>query len=204
MIPRCLIHLPLGLLLALAACGTTPDQPPPQTVAALDLQRYLGTWFEVARLPNSFQDSRGRRCVATTATYALEQEGRIGITNRCLDAADGNREVVATGRAEVVEGSNNAKLSVTFFWPFRGDYWVIGLDPRYRWAVVGSPDRQSLWILSRTPFLSAGDYAEAVGIAAMQGYEVSRLQPTPQPAHQLVSPQEPWGRRQGMGQPDQG
>ncbi|PWS37553.1 hypothetical protein DFH01_12055 [Falsiroseomonas bella] len=175
-------RLLLLAVLALGACATRPEGPPVRTVAAVDLQRYLGTWYEIARFPNSFQDGRGRRCVATTATYALRLDGQVAVTNRCLDAANGNREQVATGTAYAVEGSDNAKLRVTFFWPFYGDYWVIGLDTAYRWAVVGAPGRDYLWILSRTPAMSAGDYAQAVGIAAAEGFEVSRLQPTPQPS----------------------
>jgi apolipoprotein D and lipocalin family protein len=173
-------RLLLLAVLALGACATAPARPPVQTVEAVDLQRYAGTWHEIARFPNSFQDGRGRRCVATTAEYALRPDGQVAVTNRCLDAADGNRETVARGTAYAVAGGNNAKLRVSFFWPFYGDYWVIGLDPAYRWAVVGSPDRQFLWILSREPAMAAGDYAQAVGIAAAQGFDVARLQPTPQ------------------------
>jgi apolipoprotein D and lipocalin family protein len=171
----------LSLLLLLGACATEQaTRPPVQTVAAVDLQRYLGTWYEIARFPNSFQDGRGRRCVETTATYGLRPDGQVSVTNRCLDAGDGGRETVATATAYAVEGSGNARLRVTFFWPFYGDYWVIGLDPDYRWAVVGSPGRDYLWVLSRTPEMSSGDYAAAVGAAAAQGFDVARLQPTPQ------------------------
>jgi apolipoprotein D and lipocalin family protein len=172
-----------ALLLAamlLAGCATTPPPPAVRTVASVDVQRYLGTWYEVARLPNSFQDERGRRCVGVTAHYAAREDGQIGVTNRCLDAADGNREVIARARAYAVDGSGNARLRVTFFWPFYGDYWIIGLDPGYRWAVVGTPSRDYLWILSRAPELRAGDYAQAVAIAREQGFDVTRLQPTPQ------------------------
>jgi apolipoprotein D and lipocalin family protein len=170
----------LALLLLLGACATAPDGPPVRTVEQVDLTRYLGTWFEIARFANSFQDGRGRRCVATTATYTARPDGQIGVTNRCLDANDAGRETVATATAYAVEGSGNAKLRVTFFWPFYGDYWIIGLDPQYRWAVVGAPRRDFLWILSRTPEMSPGDYAQAVAIAAEQGFRVGRLQPTPQ------------------------
>ena len=170
----------LLLLLLLGACATEPPRTPVRTVEAVDLQRYAGTWYEIARFPNSFQDGRGRRCEETTATYALRPDGQVAVTNRCLDAADGGREIVATATAYAVEGSNNARLRVTFFWPFYGDYWVIGLDRDYRWAVVGAPGRDYLWVLARTPALSAGDYAAAVGAAAEQGFDIERLQPTPQ------------------------
>jgi apolipoprotein D and lipocalin family protein len=167
--------------LLLGACASAPAQPPVQTVPAVDLGRYVGTWYEIARFPNRFQDGRGRRCVATTATYALRPDGKVSVTNRCLDAGRENRETVATGTAYAVKDSGNAKLRVTFFWPFYGDYWVIGLDPDYEWAVVGAPGRDYLWILSRKPRIAAADYAAALAIAASQGFDTGRLQTTPQP-----------------------
>jgi apolipoprotein D and lipocalin family protein len=144
----------------------------PETVPRVDLARYAGTWFEIARFPN-------RRCVATTSTYVLQQDGEFSVTNRCL--GPDNRPVVAEGTARPVEGSNNAKLRVSFYWPNRADYWVLGLDPQYRWAVVGTPDRSELWILSRQPDMSYGDYSEALAIARDQGFSTARLEPTPQP-----------------------
>lgn len=169
MIRRLLLALPL----LLAACATPPAEPPPATVASVDLARYAGTWHEIARFPNSFQDGRGRACTDTTATYTARPDGTVGVVNRCRDAR--GEEVVATASAYAVEGSGNAKLRVTFFWPFYGDYWVIGLDPDYRWAVVGAPGRNYLWVLSRTPTMSEADYAAAVAIARGQGFAVERL-----------------------------
>ena len=107
-------------------------------------------------------------------------DGRIGVRNRCRNAAAGGAEREAEATAYAVEGSDGARLRVSFFWPFHGDYWVIGLDPGYRWAVVGDPERKYLWILSRTPAMRAADHAEAVAIARAQGFPVERLQPTPQ------------------------
>ena len=168
----------LAALLLLGACATRPEGPPPATVAAVDLARYAGTWFEIARFPNSFQDGGGRACTHTTAQYTPRPDGTVGVINRCRDAQ--GAAVEATASAYAVEGTGNSKLRVTFFWPFYGDYWVIGLDPAYRWAVVGAPGRNYLWVLSRTPSMAPADYAEAVGIAAAQGFTVSRLRPTPQ------------------------
>jgi apolipoprotein D and lipocalin family protein len=166
-------RLLLALPLLLAACAKPPASPPPATVASVDLARYAGTWHEVARFPNSFQDRPGRECRATTATYTARPDGTIGVVNRCQDLR--GEEQVATGSAYAVDGSGNAKLRVTFFWPFYGDYWVIGLDPDYRWAVVGAPGRNFLWVLSRTAAMSEADYAVAVAIARAQGFEVARL-----------------------------
>jgi apolipoprotein D and lipocalin family protein len=161
----------LTLLTLLAGCAA-PTAEAPRTVAAVDLPRYLGTWHEVARFPNRFQDGGGRRCTGVTATYTAREDGRIGVENRCMDGA---KERVARGRAYVVEGSNNARLRVTFFWPFYGDYWVIGLDPDYRWAVVGAPGRDYLWVLSRTPEMAPEAYAQAVEVARAQGFDVGML-----------------------------
>ncbi len=117
-----------------------------------------------------------------TATYRPEGDGSIAVVNRCRDMAAGGREAVAEGTARPVPGSGNARLRVTFFWPFFGDYWVIGLEPAYRWAVVGTPDRENLWVLSRTPAMRAGDYSAALAIARREGFDTARLVPTPQPA----------------------
>jgi apolipoprotein D and lipocalin family protein len=120
------------------------------TVPHVDLNRYLGTWYEIASFPAWFQ----RGCTGSTAEYALLPDGRIRVINRCFkNSLDGPLKE-STGKAEVVDAANNAKLKVWFFWPFKGDYWIIDLDSDYRWAVVGVPSRKYLWILSRTPTLA--------------------------------------------------
>jgi apolipoprotein D and lipocalin family protein len=178
--------LALALLLLASACGTAPTAPPPATVARVDLARYAGTWFEIARFPNSFQDAPGQVCIATTATYTPRPDGQVGVVNRCEDAA--GKPNVATGSAYAVEGTGDAKLRVSFFWPFYGDYWVIGLDPEYRWAVVGAPSRDYLWILSRSRAMTDADYAAATSIATREGFDTSRLRRTPQPSSNVATP----------------
>jgi apolipoprotein D and lipocalin family protein len=165
-------------LLLLGACATQPGPGTPATVPAVDLARYAGAWYEIARLPNSFQDGGGRTCEGTIATYEARADGTIGVTNRCLDRGE---ERIARASAYAVPGSGNGRLRVSFFWPFYGDYWVIGLDPEYRWAVVGSPGRKLLWLLSRTPAMAPADRAAAEAIARAQGFDVARLRPTLQP-----------------------
>lgn len=164
-------------LATLLAClpGLAPAEPAPvRTVAAVDLARYAGKWYEVAAFPMYFQ----RQCLGdTTAEYARRDDGDLSVVNRCR-TEDGFAE--ATARAWAVEGSGNAKLKVSFFWPFRADYWVIGLDPGYRWAVVGNPERRYLWILSRTPRLPGPLLEEALAAARAQGYDLSQLRYTPQ------------------------
>jgi apolipoprotein D and lipocalin family protein len=174
----------LFLALLLSGCAAfTPTQPAPgmpATVAAVDVPRYLGTWYEMARLPVFFQDGQGVRCVDVTAVYSPRPDGRIDVVNTCRNALAGGAIRSATAVATAMEGSGNARLRVAFFWPFHGDYWVIGLDPEYRWAVVGAPSRNVLWVLSRTTVMADADYAAAVEIARGQGFDVGRLVRTEQ------------------------
>jgi len=170
----------LALPLILLGCAGTPPAGAPRPVAAVDPDRYHGTWYEIARLPMFAQDGPGIACEEVTATYTARPDGRIGVLNRCVNALDGDAPRGVPGRAYAVEGSNDARLRVSFLWPFHADYWVIGLDPDYRWAVVGEPRRRYLWILSRTPAMAPEDYAQAVAIARTQGYDLTGLRTTRQ------------------------
>jgi apolipoprotein D and lipocalin family protein len=153
------------------------EPPPLRTVAQVDLARYVGTWYEIASYPQRFQ----KGCTATTAVYSLRPDGKIEVVNRChRDSLDG-RETTARGRARVIDRATNAKLKVSFFWPFWGDYWIIDLDPEYRYAVVGHPSRKYLWILSRTRAMEPAVYAGILGRLTEQGYDVGRLEVTLQP-----------------------
>ena len=181
----------LGAMIALVSstgCGTTTTErlklPPLETVAHVDLQRYLGTWYEIAAFPQSFQ----RDCTASTATYALREDGDIDVLNRCRKFTVDGVEKAAHGRARVSDTATNAKLEVSFFRPFWGDYWVIQLDENYAFAVVGHPGRDYLWVLSRTPTLPPETYAGILRRLQAQGYETSRLVQTPQPPVQAAVP----------------
>ncbi len=150
------------------------------TVNHVDLKRYIGTWYEIARLPNSFQKQCARN---TTATYTLRDDGRIDVLNKCTKS-DGDVSQ-ANGVARIVDTTTNAKLEVSFvrflgiqfFW---GDYWIIGLDSEYRYAIVGTPSRKYGWILSRTPALSDEDQRTAFEILRSQGYNPSEFIKTEQ------------------------
>lgn len=148
----------------------------PTTVPNVDLQRYLGTWYDVASFPQRFQ----KGCTGTTANYSLREDGQLEVVNRCFKESLDGPEKVAKGRARVVDRATNSKLEVTFFWPFWGDYWILELDPEYRWAIVGSPDREYLWILSRTPQIPDALMADLKQRITAQGFDVARLQLTPQ------------------------
>ena len=146
------------------------DLPPVQSVPQVDLARYVGTWHEVARFPMYFQN----QCVGdVTANYSQMDNGKIKVLNRCR-TQDGDF-TEAEGSAGVVDNTNNSQLKVSFFWPFRSDYWIIGLDPEYRWAVVGNPDRKYLWILSRSKTMTPSDLAAAKASAIAQGFDLTKL-----------------------------
>lgn len=155
-----------------SASGTdTPHDSPVTTVQEVILERYVGVWYEIARMPNRFQ----KQCVrGTTAEYTLREDGRITVVNQCFKK-DGSLDD-AEGVAEVVDTTSNAKLKVSFVsflgWrPFWGDYWVIGLDEGYQWAVIGTPDRKYGWILARTPALDESTLEHIFRILEQNGYD---------------------------------
>ncbi len=141
---------------------------PLEVVAQVDLQRYLGKWFEIAHLPFRFEND----CTDITATYSLSKDGNISVLNECLK--DGKLKQ-AKGKAKVVDKSTGAKLKVTFFWPFSADYWIIDLGKTYDYAVVGTPNRKYLWILNRTPQMDDALFAQLVESAKSKGFDVNKL-----------------------------
>ena len=144
---------------------------PLRVVPSVDFARYEGKWYEIAHLPAWFQ----KDCASdTTATYSRRPDGKITVLNQCRKP-DGKMKT-ATGTAKVAsEKEPNTKLKVTFFWPFYGDYWIIDLDPEYRWAVIGEPKRQYFWILSRSPQITPALYNRLLEHARAQGYDLSKL-----------------------------
>ncbi|EKD37948.1 MAG: hypothetical protein ACD_75C00929G0004 [uncultured bacterium] len=148
-----------------------PSTPPLTTVAHVDLNRYLGLWYEIGRYPNAFQ----KGCLNSTAMYTSRPDGEIDILNSCRDGQDGSlRET--RGRAWVVANDgSNARLKVSFFWPFRGDYWIIDLGQGYEYAVVGTPDRKYLWILSRTSSMNTDVLAKILQNVEKQGFVRANL-----------------------------
>lgn len=137
---------PVLIALLLAGCSGKAAAPL-ATASQVDLQRYLGNWYEIAMIPNRFQSM----CVSDTRAHYELRDGMIRVHNRCR-TRDGKFED-ARGVAKIVAGSGNAKLRVSFFRPFYGDYWILALDPDYQWVLVGEPTRTYSWILSRQPDL---------------------------------------------------
>ncbi len=163
-----------ALYIPAASCAP-PAKQALQTVAKVDLSRYVGQWYEIARYPNRFE----RDCASdVTATYTTRPDGKIQVENACRKADGGSK--VARGNAKVADAQSNAKLKVTFFWPFYGDYWVIALDSDYQYAVVGEPGRKYLWVLSRTSTLDDSTYRKILDQIAASGYDPARLVKTQQ------------------------
>ncbi len=171
-----------GLTCFAARSGAGPGLPgsaksPLETVSSVDLNRYMGDWYEIARTYNRFE----AHCVGDVKVhYELLPDGRMGLTNKCSERH--GKTDAAHGYAKIVDPVSHAKLRVTFFWPFFADYWIIDLDKDYRYAVVGEPDRNYLWVISRTPELEQQTYEAILKWIAEHGYDVSRIQKTPQSA----------------------
>ncbi len=161
-------------LLALAACASQPvnrrADPPLQAVESVDLDRYLGRWYEIARLPNNFQ----KDCEAVTATYSKRDDGLIKVVNECGAFGD-SKAREAVGRAKVVDAATNAKLKVSFFGPFWGDYWVIDLKEDYSRAIIGEPSGRYLWVLARDPAIPEAERAEMLATLDRLGYATGNL-----------------------------
>jgi len=172
------IPLTLGLLLITSPLlAQKQELPPLQTVPKVDLNRYLGTWYEIATIPQRFQ----KGCTAVSATYTLRPDGKIKVLNECRKDSLAGKYKAAKGKAWVVDTLTNAKLKVQFFWPFSGAYWIIELDSNYQYAVVGHPGRKYLWILSRSRKMDEPLYNDLMVRIRNHGYDLSGIVKTPQP-----------------------
>lgn len=167
----------IALITVLGAVQSSASSPELRTVPSVDLERYLGTWFEIASYPAWFQ----KNCTAVTAEYRRRNDGLIEVVNSCRKKTLDGKFKQSTGRAKIVDTESNAKLKVSFFGPFWGPYWIIDLDDNYQWAVVGVPSRKYLWILSRTPQMDEDVYTGILERLIDQGYDPNRLNKTLQP-----------------------
>jgi len=139
-----------------------------EVVPRVELGKYLGKWYEIAHLPARFQ----KDCTDTTATYTLSEHGKISVLNECIK---NGKVKQAKGKAKVVDKNSGAKLKVTFFWPFYGDYWIIDLGKDYDYAVVGTPNRKYLWILNRTPKMDNKLFSQLLESVKSKGFDVNNL-----------------------------
>lgn len=147
-----------------------------QTVQKVDVNKYIGKWYEIASFPQRFQ----KDCHCTTAKYTLSPKGYLIVENRCKKGSVNGKEVSIRGKAFIEKGSNNAKLLVQFFWPFKGKYWIIDLADDYSYAVVSHPNRKYLWILSRSPKMDESTYKKIIERLKNKGLDTEKLNITPQ------------------------
>jgi apolipoprotein D and lipocalin family protein len=167
-------------LAAMAALTVSGCKPPPvnrnnavplQSVAQVDIGRYAGRWFEIARFENSFEEG----CAGVTADYTLKPGGGVKVVNTCRKGGLNGPVETAEGDARIVNPPANSQLKVSFFGPFEGDYWIVGLAPDYSWALVGEPEGRYLWILARTPRISPQLRTELIERLSGLGYNTSAL-----------------------------
>lgn len=152
-----------------SACSMKKDVP--QVVPYVDLARYAGKWYEIASYPVSFQ----KDCFCIMAEYTATDKGYIKVYNSCRKGGTNGSMSSISGKAFPVKGTNNAKLKVQFFWPFRAPYWIIGLADDYSWAIVSGPSRKYLWILSRTPVMEEATYQMLLSKLKNEGFDLTRL-----------------------------
>ena len=164
-----------------SVCHAQNTTTPLATVPSVDVPRYMGTWYEIAKYPNWFQ----KKCAnSTQATYSLQADGRVQVLNRCK--TDKGEWSEALGAARQVGGPTSAQLKVRFapewlsFIPMVwGDYWIIDLDPQYQWVLVSEPRREYLWVLSRTPQMPAATYQQLQSKLVALGFDLKRLEISP-------------------------
>ena len=148
-------------------CSAGETKTTVTTVKSVDLQRYSGTWYEQASYPQFFE----KGCTNVKATYT-SKNGYIEVFNQSIKKGKPNN---IKGKAFVVENSGNAKLKVQFFWPFKGNYWIIGLADDYSWALVSDPNRKTLWILSRTPKMDVVLYNSLINKLVEKGFKKEKI-----------------------------
>lgn len=170
----------LALALSLSACVLPPvnrTSDAPLTVRSIEIDRYAGLWYELARFPNNFEED----CEGVTAEYRRRDDGRIDVINTCREGAANGPARAQQGIARIADTETNAKLKVRFGFPIDGDYWVLDRADDYSWALVGEPGGRFLWILSRTPTISDALRGDLIQRLRMRSYNTDALHWTQQP-----------------------
>jgi lipocalin len=161
----------LIILFAPIIMASAYSQKAPSVVSSVDLNRYKGLWYEIARLPFFFE----RKLKCTSATYTLREDGRITVLNKGNYLTDPKKSTSSQGVAWIPDKNSPAKLKVQFFWPFSGDYWILELDKDYRYVLVGDPSHKYLWILAREKKMDEKTYSMLLGKAVENGYDVKSI-----------------------------
>lgn len=155
-------------MIALASCGSSREL---KTVENLDINKYSGLWYEIARLPNRFE----KGLVCTTADYSIKQNGRIKVINKGYFEDNKEKYKDISGTAWIPDKNFPGRLKVRFFWPFAGNYYIIALDSNYNYALVGDPSRKYLWILAREKELSQNIYRQLLDRAKSEGFNTEAV-----------------------------
>jgi apolipoprotein D and lipocalin family protein len=156
------------IMINFLSCKTSRDLP---TVNVVDINKYAGTWYEIARLPNRFE--KGLECVS--ATYTVRNNGKIDVLNKGYLTEKNHKLKKINGLAWVPSAEYPGRLKVRFFWPFSGNYYIISLDENYSYALVGDPSRKYLWILSKSKNLDNKIYSELLNVAKMNGFNIEKV-----------------------------
>jgi lipocalin len=146
-------------------------------IQELDINNYLGTWYEIARFPNKFE----KDLVGVTATYSLNDDGKIKVINKGYQKTLNGTPSEAIGKAKIPDPNQPGKLKVSFFWIFYADYFILELDNNYLYALIGSSSSKYLWILCRTPQMESSVYEMLLEKAKKRGYDLTKLERVPQP-----------------------
>jgi len=170
-----LIFIPI-IASILTSMTTTVKSQSLQTVPYVDLKKYSGIWYEIASYPQRFQ----KGCQGTTAKYTLSARDYVIVENRCNKGSLTGKQSSIKGKAFVEKNSGNAKLNVQFFWPFKGKYWIIDLADDYSYAVVSHPNKNYLWILSRTSKMDDVTYQQILSRLREKEFDLTKLLLTPQ------------------------
>jgi len=157
-----------AIMISLFSCSSHKDLP---TVKSVELEKYSGLWYEIARLPNSFE--KGLKCA--TAEYEIMKNGKIQVINTGYKIENDSEKKQAKGKAWVPDKSEPGRLKVSFFWPFSGDYYIIHLDENYQYVLVGSPSREYLWILAREKTISQSVKDELIAHAKKYDFNTDNL-----------------------------
>ena len=160
-----------GVAVAYAKKKKQDNYPALEVAPYVDLDKYLGEWYEIARMPVSFE----KNCYKTKASYSKNDDGTIKVVNSCHKGDVHGPVKTAVGKAFVADDETNAKLKVQFFWPFKGDYWILEVGDNYEYALVGEPSRKNMWILSRTAEIELDALKRLVNKAQENGFDTEKL-----------------------------
>jgi len=161
----------IALIFIINACKGQNKMIDKTVVKELDIESYLGKWYEISRYNHSFE----RGLVGVTASYSYREDGKIKVVNSGYKETLNGQKSEVIGKAKIPDSNIPSKLKVSFFWFFYGDYFVLELDKKYQWAVIGSSSDNYLWILSRTPQMEKSLYNELLNKIAKRGYDVNKL-----------------------------